>query len=801
MLAALHPFRQCSNLRRSAAAPDFKGTWICAKARRQEAGDGASDCCRCSSLKFRLYTLHDGSENWTNQDGAELWWWGLTCLIPMDQKDDMVRPTAPASGLERDKSKALLKSNAQTIFQDLTKLRAVPEGPSRWVWELLQNACDAVDRTRGVNRVRIEFGGGKMRFMHNGAAFTGEEVTHLIYHGSTKQEDEGKKGKFGSGFLTVHLISPKVLVRGVLIEEEVREGFEFVLDRGGENANEIEKRMEEAWAQLLRGRWPGVESGEYSTIYEFELGGKAEAVVRRGLENLEAGLPYVLAFVGEIEEVTVAAEGETTSWGRNAQDSAHGMLVTDVARTTAGKKDPTMFKVACAGDPEDGVGVAALFEKNGDTWKCAVREEAPKLFYPLPLVGTHDLGIPFSVSSVGLEPMPERNGIYAGSLDDAPTRSNWMLLALVPGLYSKLLQGCMEKGWGGLEELARFSGAFSGSWLDRGRFRADVLVPCIEHLRGHSGPQIVQNRAAKPLRISEALLPVGESEGNVYELAKRVLSVRERLPSAETHGKWASIFDGWAAIIGSRVDELKQSLTLEGLGDEVKEAVSLEGLSKLLAPKEKSPPLDWLNEMFAAVSKEKLPGFIKVRALVPNQLDFLKKEGELWLDGGIDEDLKNICAKLGDHVRGELLHSEVHACVGQLFQAVKAMLKKIIVASEAKGKILKQLYNAGVSISSIFPGLDGVSSALKYRYSKEFIEETKKKASGPITTEKKGKSTVTLHLPPSIPSVYALPFSQELPSAPLAPVSGNLDPLPPVEVMQPSRSEGIFSRVKRFFGL
>lgn len=273
----------------------------------------------------------------------------------MDQKNELAGSPVPASGLEKDKNKALVESNAQTIFQDLTRLRAVPEGPRRWVWELLQNACDAVDPNKGVNRVRIEVGQGRMRFMHNGADFSGPEITHLIYHGSTKAEDEDKRGKFGSGFLTAHLICPKVLVRGVLVEDGVRKGFEFVLDRGGESAKDIEVKMEEAWAQLLGSRREDVGSTEYSTVYEFELDEKADAVVRQGLETLEGGLPYVLAFVGEIEEVTVAA-AETVSWGRSAREAADGLVVTDVGRTVLGK-EPAMFRMAYVGDPEDGVGV------------------------------------------------------------------------------------------------------------------------------------------------------------------------------------------------------------------------------------------------------------------------------------------------------------------------------------------------------------------------------------------------------------------------------------------------------------
>src|SRR5204863_6708090 len=68
----------------------------------------------------------------------------------------------------------------------------------------------------------------------------------LVYHGSTK-EDPQLLGRFGTGFLSTHLLSRKVRVRGTLVEETGEPlGFEFALDRSGDNAREVGDAMEKS---------------------------------------------------------------------------------------------------------------------------------------------------------------------------------------------------------------------------------------------------------------------------------------------------------------------------------------------------------------------------------------------------------------------------------------------------------------------------------------------------------------------------------------------------------------------------
>src|SRR5690606_29513593 len=83
-------------------------------------------------------------------------------------------------------------------------------------------------------------------FKHNGKPFTADNIRFLIEQISSKdrdKNDEGKPkttGKFGTGFLTTHLLSEKVLVKGVAKEPELDyRKFELELDRSGFHLDEI----------------------------------------------------------------------------------------------------------------------------------------------------------------------------------------------------------------------------------------------------------------------------------------------------------------------------------------------------------------------------------------------------------------------------------------------------------------------------------------------------------------------------------------------------------------------------------
>ena len=84
---------------------------------------------------------------------------------------------------------------------------------------------------------------GELIFQHNGPKFNVEQITRLIYHGTTKLEDEDMIGQYGSGFLTTHLLSPVINVSGQL---EDGRSFQFCLKREVGSVEELRNSMNQA---------------------------------------------------------------------------------------------------------------------------------------------------------------------------------------------------------------------------------------------------------------------------------------------------------------------------------------------------------------------------------------------------------------------------------------------------------------------------------------------------------------------------------------------------------------------------
>lgn len=105
---------------------------------------------------------------------------------------------------------------ANRIVQLLQKLRYSNNENSakRWIWELCQNAKDVCNST---GKVKISINYDEMQrkvfFRHNGKAFSMDNILSLINQASSKDRNDGserKSGKFGTGFITTHLLSEVV---------------------------------------------------------------------------------------------------------------------------------------------------------------------------------------------------------------------------------------------------------------------------------------------------------------------------------------------------------------------------------------------------------------------------------------------------------------------------------------------------------------------------------------------------------------------------------------------------------------
>ena len=214
---------------------------------------------------------------------------------------------------------SLRNGAANRILQLLQKQRYSNNENSvkRWVWELCQNAKDVCNST-GKVKISIDYDENqkKVLFKHNGRAFSMSNILSLINQSSSKDrndESERKSGKFGTGFITTHLLSEIVNISGILESDSVYSKFNISLNRRGKEKNEIIAAMESAVDALQKCTPINIldfSEAEYNTVFEYELDEYGLQVARDGLENLRVSAPFVLAMLSEIEEITIESTGE-----------------------------------------------------------------------------------------------------------------------------------------------------------------------------------------------------------------------------------------------------------------------------------------------------------------------------------------------------------------------------------------------------------------------------------------------------------------------------------------------------------
>ena len=162
----------------------------------------------------------------------------------------------------KDKIKELRNGAQETqaaikIKDKLAELKAKNNSISsyRWIWELIQNAKDCTNST-GIIDIEIMYNrsAGVLEFKHNGKLFSTKNIVYLVEQVSTKERTRESKstGKFGTGFLTTHLLSSKVSVSGYLYDEgdELPATFCVGIDRSGDELDEIKESIKKSCEQL-----------------------------------------------------------------------------------------------------------------------------------------------------------------------------------------------------------------------------------------------------------------------------------------------------------------------------------------------------------------------------------------------------------------------------------------------------------------------------------------------------------------------------------------------------------------------
>ena len=600
---------------------------------------------------------------------------------------------AARGGKERRALKAkviLNRNNAQEILKALRDLEERrPEFETRWLWELMQNARDFPEPSRPMI-IRVTVSPEHIRFAHNGRAFSEDEILSLIYHGSTKQ-DKALLGKFGTGFLSTHLLSRKVLVRSTLVEETGKQsGFEFALDRSGDDPAAVGEAMErsvEAFERSLAD--DGIGPSEW-TEYVYETNDETQSHGAHSATRFQLdAIPYVLAFDEKIDTIDVDLPQLHYVFKREP-----GEQLVDGTQVTVISKGSDTFRLALIREQDATVALPILLHTNEPPEVLAIGE-VPKLFVFLPLVGSCEIGLPVAFHSRSFEPVEGRDGLHLEPGEGPKSEANKRTLGTASRLLVRLAQSCSANGFGNLQRLLRVHPPNEPpAWLNDKSWYRDFQRDLTRDL---AALLLVHTKASGLIPAAEALFPVGDprlSWQKTFEFSSHLFA--EKLPEpaiveecSDIANDWISLFDIGEPIRNASI------LTPERLFSTIREAGSLTKLASRLAL-DIGRTLEWLNQLILSVPEDQRR--LGLDGLFSDQTDVgtFRTFDKLVRDHGIDDELKNILEHLGEPIRERLLHRGV-AGADRLITRVE---KEEAVVSTTKDLLKKRLNQAaGISAS------------------------------------------------------------------------------------------------------
>lgn len=227
--------------------------------------------------------------------------------------------------VQRSKNYNNYKLTADKVIQILSAVREErTKSRRRWIWELMQNAKDVPNIFGGVT-IEIILRDSEFIFCHNGNPFTVENITGLIQQVSSGKPSNGTNrritGKFGTGFISTHLLSDTVTVKGIVEQNGLSpKAFHFELNRKAEKSEDlikfiaaeldkIEKIEDETIFPTIHNYHSQRKETDLDTVFIYPLENlESKEAAKIGIEDLSSTLPQTLFFVEDIKKVIIKNE-------------------------------------------------------------------------------------------------------------------------------------------------------------------------------------------------------------------------------------------------------------------------------------------------------------------------------------------------------------------------------------------------------------------------------------------------------------------------------------------------------------
>ncbi len=595
--------------------------------------------------------------------------------------------------MTESKNRELAISATSKIYEKVNDALRKRDTDKRWFWELLQNAKDTVVFKKGettqlndpnkkvdvkLTLTKNEKNETILKFEHNGNPFKFSNHQYkyddpkclLLADSGKIEEDETQReditGQFGTGFLSTHILSLRILVEGIFLDKQGDYNeFNFELDRQFQNKLQLAEKVEKSLDQYDSNFKPVNNLSTFETSFTYFLNNHKEGIeegintVKSGIEGLEKYIPFVLSFSKEIRSVEIfdnLVSNNFTVFSRQndlyRKDNEETVVKIDksifsILENSKGNIiEQETVHISTISDIENHIDLATRIYPNSKGFELReIENKLSVLFCTFPLIGSENWRFPIIFNCSKFYPETERNGI---TLIKDKDNGNQGRIKQAIELYKEYCSACINNKYENLIFLADTRIEHCPNWCDE-----DWYVERLNEIREFLLNQpIVTNEFGNQVILQHTLFPtfIGIEKLKIYWSICYKYSPTI-IPQFKDIEKWNKFID----VKFKKWDELK--FPLERLLSEVEAFGSIERLSEAKFSSNEQTALEWLNSLYSFIQidteqKELFDDF----AIIPNQKGNFKKLDELRFDVNIPEELKDILFLFEQDKRNKLIH-------------------------------------------------------------------------------------------------------------------------------------------------
>jgi len=565
----------------------------------------------------------------------------------------------------------------------------------RWMWELLQNASDLGDNVKAKFEITDE----KLKFSHNGKPFTLDEAYNLIMPDSTK-DDEAKHtqniiGKFGTGFISTHILSKIIQIEGIIKDEERLYSFNFHLNRTERtNKDFLIQSIKDAETEYRENliEIDELPKNEFQTSFTYHIDNtyaslNGEEIVDDGIESFKELIPYVLTFrlqLAEIEVIDYRTVTTKLTFKREEVENDIQKLI--IIKTICHENDEHIEDKLIGNIIEDDTEIAfPIEETEGNRFRLLpLPKECPRLFCAFPMIGTSDFNFPVIVNSEKFFPNRERDGIEITEFDPKDLENRERLVKAT-NAFKILLKIIQENEWTEAFNICRFTNLDISNGETKKWFVKEIFNPIKEGIYNTKLIELDNSLELdeKRISLSSAYVPYADKRTKgkekivetIYDFAFQVRA--QQIPCKDHFLSWYEVLD-FEIFESEKLDIENLCETISQKGD-LTEFAKANNLTKDKTVKYFIKLVEFIIEQ----KEEELLGkynlllnqtnvFTKIKGL---KLDRVEHKG---LKDGYAEKLKDIYYSLSNNeCRKTLLHKEFESINGLINKDDKYDFKEL----------------------------------------------------------------------------------------------------------------------------